>query len=42
MRESSPFGLPTDLAKFIVESDLQRRIRDDTSMPPKIVKRDEV
>lgn len=38
------YGLP-DLASirtFTVEADRRRRVRDDTSMEPKIVKRDEV
>lgn len=44
LREPSPFGLPDEvsLTRFIIESDLQRRIQDDRSREPKIVKRDEV
>ncbi len=44
MRESAPFGLPSDseFTRFVVERDLQRRIRDDRSMGPKLIKRDEV
>ena len=38
------FGLPEDSSfrKFLVERDLQRRIRNDRSAEPRIVVRDEV
>ena len=38
------FGLPSDMSfvRFLVEHDIQRRIRDDKSMESRLVKREEV
>ena len=38
------FGLPEDgsFQKFLVERDLQHRVRNDRSMEPRVVVRDEV
>ena len=42
--EGLPFGLPSDvvMTEFRQDRDLHRRVKDDRTIPPKVVVRDEV